>query len=170
MSEIRRSTRLALLRSLLEQGEYASQQELSEALAGQGVVVSQPTLSKDLVALGAVKRRAADGSLVYAVGVAGDDGGAAVERLARLCSEVLQTIQCASNQVVVHTPPGAAQFLASHLDAARLPRVMGTIAGDDTVLVITTDDAAASRIAGMIGHMTRTGKPVPMDPEGERND
>ncbi|WP_260425192.1 arginine repressor [Arachnia propionica] len=170
MPEVRRSARLALLRSLLEQGEYASQQELSEALAEQGVGVSQPTLSKDLLALGAVKRRASDGSLVYAVGTAGDDGGAALERLARLCSEVLQTIQSAANQVVVRTPPGAAQFLASHLDAARLPRVMGTIAGDDTVLVITTDDAAASRIAGMIAQMTRTGRPVPTSPEGEESD
>ncbi len=165
MSEFRRSARLELLRDLLETGQYSSQQELADALAVRDIAVSQPTLSKDLLALGAIKRRTIDGSLVYALGEAGDDGGAATERLARLCSEVLRTIQSAGNQIIIKTPPGAAQFLASHLDAARLAGVMGTIAGDDTVLVICTDDAAAATVAGMIAHMTRTGKPA--QPEGE---
>lgn len=170
MAEMRRSARLALLRRLLQEGEYSSQLELSDALAAQGVAVSQPTLSKDLLVLGAVKRRAAGGSLVYAVGAAGEDGGAAMERLARLCSEVLVSLQSATNQIVIHTPPGAAQFLASHLDGARLPGVMGTIAGDDTVLVIASHVEAADRITGIIAHMTRTGRPAPTDPEGEDND
>ena len=63
MPEMKRSARLALLRSLLEEGEFASQHELSAALVERDVEVSQSTLSKDLLVLGAVKRRTADGSL-----------------------------------------------------------------------------------------------------------
>lgn len=168
MTEVRRSARLALLRVLLAEGEYASQQELSAALAERGVAVSQPTLSKDLVALSAMRRRAADGSLVYAVGAPQESGGAAADRLARLCLEVLRSIQHAGNQVVVKTPPGAAQYLAAHVDEARLPGVMGTIAGDDTVLIIATSAEAAGGLAERIECMTRSGKPDGLEnPEGE---
>ena len=171
MAEMQRSARLALLRTLLAEGEYASQQELSTALAERDVAVSQSTLSKDLLALSAVKRRAANGSLVYAVGPVPESGGAAAGRLARLCLEVLQSIQHAGNQVVIKTPPGAAQYLAAHMDAARLPGAMGTIAGDDTVLIIATGDAAAERLAASIDDMTRTGNPAEIhDLEGEDSD
>ncbi|MDO5093611.1 MAG: arginine repressor [Propionibacteriaceae bacterium] len=167
---MRRPARLALLRTLLTEGEYASQQELSAALAERDVAVSQSTLSKDLLALSAVKRRAANGSLVYAVGPVPERGGAA-ERLARLCLEALQSIQHAGNQVVIKTPPGAAQYLAAHMDAARLPGAMGTIAGDDTVLIIATGDRAAERLVAVIDDMTRTGQPAEIhDLEGEDSD
>ena len=82
MPEMKRSARLALLRSLLEEGEFASQHELSAALVERDVEVSQSTLSKDLLVLGAVKRRTADGSLVYAVGDESEGGGVAAEKLA----------------------------------------------------------------------------------------
>ena len=154
MPEMKRSARLALLRSLLEEGEFASQHELSAALVERDVEVSQSTLSKDLLVLGAVKRRTADGSLESG------GGGVAAEKLARRCAELLQSIQHAANQIVVKTPPGAAQFLAAHVDRARLPGVMGTIAGDDTLLLITTDGDSAARTASIIAHMTRTGKPT----------
>lgn len=163
MSEVARSARLSLLRHLLEEARYGSQQELSAALEADGVTVSQSTLSKDLVTLGAVKRRADDGSLVYTPAPDGEAASAAVEKLARLCSELLQSLQSAGNQIVLRTPPGAAQFLAASLDAARLAGVMGTIAGDDTVLVIATDEEAASRIVAVVSDMTRTGKPGSTD-------
>ena len=160
MPEMKRSARLALLRSLLEEGEFASQHELSAALVERDVEVSQSTLSKDLLVLGAVKRRTADGSLVYAVGDESEGGGVAAEKLARRCAELLQSIQHAANQIVVKTPPGAAQFLGAHVGRARLPGVMGTVAGDDTLLLVTTDPESAVRTAGIIAHMTRTGKPT----------
>ena len=84
----------------------------------------------------------------------------AAEKLARRCVELLQSIQHAANQIVIKTPPGAAQFLGAHVDRTRLPGVMGTIAGDDTLLLVTTDPEAAARTAGIIAHMTRTGKPT----------
>lgn len=164
MSEVSRPARLSLLRQLLEAGEYTSQQELGAALVADGVAVSQSTLSKDLVTLGAVRRRSADGSLVYALAVDGDHPAAALEKLARLCTEMLQSLQAAGNQIVLRTPPGAAQYFAASLDVARLPGAMGTIAGDDTVLVIATDDEWAGRIVSALAEMTRTGKP-PHDEE-----
>ena len=103
MPEMKRSARLALLRSLLEEGEFASQQELSAALGERDVEVSQSTLSKDLLALGAVKRRTPEGSLVYAVGDEAEGGGVAAEKLARRCVELLQSIQHAANQIVIKT-------------------------------------------------------------------
>ena len=160
MPEMKRSARLALLRGLLEEGEFTSQHELIAALAERDVEVSQSTLSKDLLTLGAVKRRTPEGSLVYAVGDETEGGGVAAEKLARRCVELLQSIQHAANQIVIKTPPGAAQFLGAHVDRARLPGVMGTIAGDDTLLLVTTDPESAVRTAGIIAHMTRTGKPT----------
>ena len=107
-----------------------------------------------------MKRRTPEGSLVYAVGDETEGGGVAAEKLARRCVELLQSIQHAANQIVIKTPPGAAQFLGAHVDRARLPGVMGTVAGDDTLLLVTTDPESAVRTAGIIAHMTRTGKPT----------
>ena len=115
--------------------------------------VTQATLSRDLVELDAVKVRAASGALVYAVpGEGGDrrpaapgETAAARHRLARLCGELLVSAEASANLVVLRTPPGAAQFLASAIDKAELRDVLGTIAGDDTVLVIGRDPAGRRR-------------------------
>ncbi len=163
MADVARAARLTLLRGLLEQACYGSQQELSAALAADDVHVSQSTLSKDLVTLGAIRRRAADGGLVYALDQGDDHHGAAREKLARLCAELLQSLQVAGNQLVLRTPPGAAQFFAAALDAARVRGVMGTIAGDDTVLVISTDDRSAGRVISELSEMTRSGRPTQED-------
>ncbi|MBB1484275.1 arginine repressor [Tessaracoccus sp. MC1865] len=162
MPKLTRAGRLATLRQLLVEARYTSQGELIDALAEHGIAVSQPTLSKDLLELGAVRQRAVGGALVYAP--AGEEGeDAALEKLARLCAELLQSIRHAGTQILVRTPPGAAQYFASYLDLAGLPGVLGTIAGDDTVLVIATDTEAAIRTVGAVSEMTRTGKPAKED-------
>ncbi len=155
-----RPARLSRLRDVLAEERHSSQQEISAALAADGISVSQSTLSKDLVAVGAIRRRATDGSLVYALGSDADVPGIALEKLARLAAELVQSIQSSGNQVVLRTPPGAAQFFAATLDAARLSGVMGTIAGDDTVLLIAADEARAGHVIAAISDMTRTGKPA----------
>ncbi len=129
---------------LVNTHEVRSQSELAELLASQGVQVTQATLSRDLVELDAVKVRAVSGALVYAVPAEGGDRTptaphetvAAAHRLSRLCGELLVSAEASANLVVLRTPPGAAQFLASAFDKAELGDVLGTIAGDDTVLVI----------------------------------
>jgi len=154
MADVSRAGRQATLRQLLGEARYTSQSELSDALAQQGIVVSQSTLSKDLVALGASRRRASDGSLVY---VLQPHDHAAAEKLARLCGELLQSLHIAQNQIVLRTPPGAAQYFGSALDRGAIDGVVGTIAGDDTVLVIARDAEAAEHVASELSFMTKTG-------------
>ncbi len=72
---------------------------------------------------------------------------ASQQRLARLCSELLVSAESSANMVVLRTPPGAAQFLASAFDRAELGDVLGTIAGDDTVLVISRDPGGGEELA-----------------------
>lgn len=163
MADMARPARLSRLRDLLAQERHTSQQELGSALAFENIQVSQSTLSKDLVAVGAIRRRAADGVLVYALDNDGDVAGIALEKLARLAAELVQSIQSSGNQVVLRTPPGAAQFFAASVDTARLPGVMGTIAGDDTILLIAADPQRAEDVIASISEMARTGKPH-MDP------
>lgn len=157
MTEISRAGRHAALRQLITDGQFASQAELAEALEAQGILASQSTLSKDLHALGVGRQRNADGALIY---VLQRQDHAATDKLARLCSELLQTLRVAINQIVLHTPPGAAQYFGSALDHAGLDGVVGTIAGDDTVLVITDSEQSANRVAGVLATMTRTGRPA----------
>lgn len=140
---------------LLASHEVRSQTELADLLAQAGVVVTQATLSRDLVELDAVKVRAPSGTLVYAVpGEGGDrrpvvawESAASEARLSRLCSELLVSADASANMAVLRTPPGAANFLASALDKAELGDVLGTIAGDDTVLVISRDPHGGNDVA-----------------------
>jgi transcriptional regulator of arginine metabolism len=126
-----------------------SQDELAERLAALGVHVTQATLSRDLVELGAVRLRGPDGVLVYAM--PGEPGiGSLVDpsaRLARVAGELLVTAEASGNLVIVRTPAGAAQLLASAIDHAGWPSILGTVGGDDTVLVISRDPGGGDALA-----------------------
>lgn len=143
-----RGARHQRIADLLERHPVGSQGQLLDLLAEDGISVTQATLSRDLVDLEAVKVRRGR-QLVYAVpGQGGDltprpaqDSGEVSARLARLCQELLVSARAVGNQVVLRTPPGAAQFLASAIDRSDAADILGTIAGDDTILVITTDPA-----------------------------
>jgi transcriptional regulator of arginine metabolism len=143
-----RAARHARIVAVLAEHEVRSQAELAAQLEEAGVHVTQATLSRDLDELGAVKLRSPDGGLpVYVVPqddalltarTADDDPP---HRLARLLGELLVSAEASANLVVLRTPSGAANFLASALDRARLPEVLGTVAGDDTILVISRPPA-----------------------------
>ena len=151
LTKVARHQRIA---ELLERQAVRSQPELAQLLALDGVEVAQATLSRDLDELGAVKVRAGTG-LVYALPAEGGDRTPRVAvsqdaldaRLTRLCAELLVSAEASANLVVLRTPPGAAQFLASALDHAALSDVLGTIAGDDTVLVITKAPDGGAELA-----------------------
>jgi transcriptional regulator of arginine metabolism len=135
--------------------EVRSQGELADLLAEGGVRVTQATLSRDLVELDAIKVRAPSGGLVYAVPAEGGDRrpaapgatAAASHRLSRMCAELLVSAEASANLVVLRTPPGAAQYLASAFDKAEFPDLLGTIAGDDTVLLLGRDPAGGDALA-----------------------
>jgi transcriptional regulator of arginine metabolism len=153
--------------TLLEQHEVHSQSELAELLADDGVQVTQGTLSRDLVEIGALRVRSTGGRLVYAVPGEGGDRTPHVgefasfeARLARLCAEVLVSAEDSANLVVLRTPPGAAQYFASAVDRAGWQSILGTIAGDDTILLITRNPNGGNAIAQQFLIMSRTGKPV----------
>ncbi|GAB3665649.1 arginine repressor [Nocardioides korecus] len=160
-----KAARQQLIVDQLGSREVRSQSELAELLADNGLVVTQATLSRDLVDLDAVKVRAASGALVYAVPAEGGDRtpslpretAASETRLARLLEELLVSAEASANLVVLRTPPGAANFLASALDKADLGDVLGTIAGDDTVMVISRDPAGGEdvvrRLVGLAGRI-----------------
>ena len=164
-----KAARQALVASVLGRETVHSQLRLAELLSDEGVTVTQATLSRDLVELGAVKVRTATGALAYAVpaeGVPRSPAPAQVDeehlaaRLARLCEELLLTAESSANLVVLRTPPGAAQFLASAIDHSVLPAVLGTIAGDDTVLVISRDADGAPLAARFLA-LASGARPVP---------
>jgi transcriptional regulator of arginine metabolism len=162
-----KTARQAKIIALLEQQQVRSQAELAELLAADGVQVNQGTLSRDLVEVGAVRVRGHSGHLVYAVPGDGGDRTPHVGefttfegRLARVCSEVMVSAEASANLVVLRTPPGAAQYFASAIDRVGWDAILGTIAGDDTILVITREPAGGAAIAQQFQSMSRTGKPV----------
>ncbi|GMA26326.1 arginine repressor [Luteimicrobium album] len=150
-----KAARHARIVQVIAHGEIHSQAELARALAADGLSVTQGTLSRDLIELRAEKVRSTSGALVYAVpGEGGDrsvqaaaDAGYLSARLARLCAEMLVSAEASGNLVVLRTPPGAANYLASAIDHSVLPDVLGCIAGDDTICVITRDPAGGDAVA-----------------------
>jgi transcriptional regulator of arginine metabolism len=158
---VSRTQRQARILELLEKHEVRSQGELSDLLVAEGIEVTQATLSRDLVEVGAVKVRRGR-ALVYAVpgegsevAATGSIGDGASARLRRTCEELLVSATPAQNLVVLRTPPGAANYLASAIDQTRDPSVIGTLAGDDTIMLVaaSTSSAAAiaTRLQGLVG-------------------
>ena len=130
-----------------------SQSELAALLAAEGIETTQATLSRDLEELGAVKLRGVDGGAgSYVIPEDGHPrpmaGGTG--RLARLLSDLLLSYDASGTIAVLRTPPGAAQFLASALDRASLDGVIGTIAGDDTVLVVAREGLTGAEIGAQL--------------------
>ena len=160
-----KTARHASIIQILSRERIRSQAQLRKALAQRGISTTQATLSRDLVELRATKIRAPGGELIYSMPEAGAPGqvraaftGAeetddslrahTTPRLARWCAELLVTAEGAGPQVVLRTPAGAAQLLAGAVDDAMMPGVLGCIAGDDTVLVITRSGQVAADVAG----------------------
>jgi transcriptional regulator of arginine metabolism len=159
MTPLTKPARQARIAAILSREQVRSQEELAELLDKRaGVQVTQATLSRDLDELGVVKLRAAGGALVYALPDGPDGPGLseapdsppappAPQRLVRYLGELLTSAEASANLVVLRTPAGAAQFLASVIDHAALPSILGTVAGDDTVLVITRDPLGGDALA-----------------------
>ena len=152
-----KAARLAKVVDILTRNPVHSQAELAKLLADEGVEVTQATLSRDLVEIGAVRLRAEDGTLIYAVpgeggerirrARTGGDAESFTGRLGRLAAELLVSAEASANLVLVRTPPGAAQYLSSAIDHAEWPSVLGTVAGDDSILVIARSPDGGEELA-----------------------
>ncbi|PSK97626.1 ArgR family transcriptional regulator [Murinocardiopsis flavida] len=157
-----KASRHARITEVLTRSDVRSQSELARLLAEAGVLVTQATLSRDLDELGAVKLRTVDGNLVY---VLPGEGGERLQRarpddldlahmsnsrLSRLAEDLLVAAEASANMVIVRTPPGAAQYLASAIDHTDIPAILGTIAGDDTILVIARDPEGGGELAAAL--------------------
>ena len=170
-----RAARRRLIERLISTTRIHSQRELQQMLETRGFSVTQATLSRDLKAMRASKARTASGKQVYVLPEAGAPGQKrlpddaevrANQHLAHLAEELLVSVACAHGDVVLQTPPGAAQLMAAAVDDAMLPGVLGTIAGDDTILIATTGDTAGLAIAQHIASLSesaREGPAVPTD-------
>lgn len=143
------SARRALLRGLLTRRAVASQEELVALLRERGHTVTQTTVSRDLAALGAGKVVGEDGGVRYALPGDGEPVGpdALHDDLERRIREFVTAIDHSGNLAVVKTLPGGAGPVASALDARPPAGVLGTVAGDDTILVVTRDLEGGAALA-----------------------
>ncbi len=138
--------------NLLAQMKVANQDALRRQLVHRGVRVTQATLSRDLRELRLVKTTEGYRSLATAPEEA---SAPALSSLARAVGEFLLDIRPAQNMLVLKTPPGGAQPLAAALDAERRKEVAGTLAGDDTVLVICPSKPARATLEKRLKEMLR---------------
>src|SRR6188472_4451275 len=141
---------------LLEQQPVSSQAQLVQLLEAEGIVATQATVSRDLEELGTVKVRIPGGTMAYAIpDFTRGERASSDDHLKRLMSEFVLEVAHSANIVVLRTPPGSAHVVGSALDRARLDNVLGTVAGDDTVLVVCTESAGgasvAAELAGLAG-------------------
>jgi transcriptional regulator of arginine metabolism len=140
-----KTTRQDLILRLISERDLGTQQGVVQALGDEGVEVAQATVSRDLAELGVLKVGNRYLALPH------DPGSAGIEVLP---SFVLGIVP-AGNQVVIHTRDGTAGAVSSVLDRVRGLKVLGTIAGQDTVLAISSDQEAAGEVAGLIADVCR---------------
>ncbi|MDH3306256.1 MAG: arginine repressor [Acidimicrobiia bacterium] len=140
------ASRRRLVRRLLADHAVSSQGDLVALLRDQSHDVTQATVSRDLHALGAVKSREG-GRLRYVLPEEPLPSGEAFESLARALSEFAESIAVSHNLIVVRTSPGAAHVVAAAVDAAPLEGVLGSIAGDDTLMVIADEKSGGRTLA-----------------------
>lgn len=149
-----RTARHALIREILAEHLISSQEALRSHLAGMGIETTQATLSRDLMDLRATKIRNADGIQVYSVpdvdGSNTHESEASATKMTRWVQELLVAVDRVHHQLILRTPVGAANLLASSIDAARLEAIAGTLAGDDTILLICRGEAEAQRVQEML--------------------
>ena len=137
---------------LLESHAVTSQGQLVELLAHDGVVATQATVSRDLEELGAIKVRMAGADPIYAVPEF-EDRVAPEEHLKRVFGDWVVEVAHSANLVVVRTPPGSAHVVASAVDRAGLTDIIGTVAGDDTILVVAAERAGGAKVARRLSRL-----------------
>ncbi len=135
---------------LIGQHEVGSQPQLLELLAAAAITATQATVSRDLDELGAVKVHVAGGHSVYALPEIETDRRAPFGQLRRVLGEWVADVAVSANIVVLRTPPGCAHVVASALDRSGMEGLLGTVAGDDTLLCVAADGTPGDELADQL--------------------
>ena len=130
--------------ALIKAGLIHSQSDLVKQLKKAGFEVTQATASRDLEEIGAVRGRSTSGESVYTISDSDDES---ISRTMPVPSDLIISVEASGNLAVVRTPPGGAQLLASSLDHSGISDIIGTIAGDDTVLVVSRKASGGAQLA-----------------------
>jgi transcriptional regulator of arginine metabolism len=138
---------------LLEMRAVGSQSHLVELLAGEGIEATQTTVSRDLEELGALKVRLPGGETAYALPELPSQQVAPEDHLRRVLGEWVVEADYSGNLVVLRTPPGSAHVVGSALDRSGFPGVIGTVAGDDTVLVVASEASGGAAVADRLAEV-----------------
>ena len=129
-----KAKRQALIREIVENQSIQTQEELADALAAHGMVVTQATVSRDIKEMHLLKVLSEEGGYRYATMDKSEQG--MNERLIRMLADSVVDMSSANNLIVIHTLPGSAHVAAEAIDNLKWPETIGTIAGDNTILVI----------------------------------
>lgn len=149
-----KTARLHLIEDLIVNQEISSQNELLKILKSKGFDVTQTTLSRDLDEIGATKSSKTDGKNIYFIKKKSVDklqnSKDIRNKLEKSLSEFVVSVDSSANLAIIHTPAGAAQYVASLIDQSAIDKVIATIAGDNTVLVVTKGIDDGKKVASQI--------------------
>ncbi len=147
MSKVQRQQAIA---RLIEQHSVTNQPQLVDLLADAGITATQATVSRDLEDLGAVKVRVPGGATVYAVPEFAPERVAPLDQLRRVMGEWVAEVTHSANLVIVRTPPGCAHVVASALDRSGIEGLLGTVAGDDTMMCVAAESVGGRELAAAL--------------------
>jgi len=136
--------------TLIGRHAVTNQPQLVELLAAEGIAATQATVSRDLDDLGAVKVRVPGGETVYAIPEYEPARIAPEDQLRRVMGEWVAEVRRSGNLIILRTPPGCAHVVASALDRSGIDGVIGTVAGDDTLLVVAEEDIGGPELAARL--------------------
>ncbi len=138
-----KNARQAAILSIIEQNDVETQEDLAKKLKDMGIVVTQATVSRDIKELRLLKVLSASGGYKYATADKAEHGLS--ERFVRMFKDSVLSISFAGNIIVIKTLSGSANVAAEAIDSMRLPEILGTMAGDNTILAIVHSEAEAAR-------------------------
>ena len=141
--------RQKLIADFIDTGKVSSQNQLKGVLKKNGIIITQATLSRDLSELGAVKKRLNNGRLVYLL-PKNQDNNAQLKIAKKALKDFVIDVEPVSNQVVIKTTTAAAQVIADSVDNLYIEDIIGSIAGDNVVLIITPSEVKAKEVADII--------------------
>jgi transcriptional regulator of arginine metabolism len=146
---------------LIGQHGVTNQLQLLSLLADENITATQATVSRDLDDIGAVKVRVPGGATVYAIPEFEPDRLAPLEQLRRVMGEWVAEVVRSGNLIVIRTPPGCAHVVASALDRSGFDGLIGTVAGDDTVLCVAAEDSDGAELAERLRDLAGIAPPPP---------